>query len=139
MAQTNLGRVRGSMIYSGNTDTPNTNGAVALENDLYINLSNGNVYKFQNNSWSLNGNIRGPQGPTGLNGKDGVDGNNGNNGNDGYTFTPSVDTSGNLSWTKTQGAGGSVPPTVNIKGPQGNAGTSYSIEWDGTTLTISSN
>ena len=54
-------------------------------------------------------------------------GSKGNSGDNGYTFTPSVDTSGNLSWTKTQGAGGSVPPTVNIKGPQGERGATPSL------------
>ena len=46
----------------------------------------------------------------------------GQDGEDGYTFTPSVDSEGNLSWTKTQGEGGEVPQTVNIKGPKGDTG-----------------
>ena len=60
---------------------------------------------------------QGPKGDTGAQGPAGSDG------ADGYTFTPSVDSSGNLSWSKAQGPGGSVPATVNIKGPQGEQGT----------------
>ena len=63
--------------------------------------------------------IQGPQGPEG---QQGVQGPQGNPGADGYTFTPSVSASGDLSWVKSQGAGGNAPATVNIKGPQGNPG-----------------
>lgn len=48
------------------------------------------------------------------NGKDGSDG---KNGEDGATFTPSVDSSGNLSWTNDGGL--ENPETVNIKGSPG--------------------
>lgn len=41
-------------------------------------------------------------------------------GEDGATFTPSVDTAGNLSWTNNKGL--SNPATVNIKGPKGEQG-----------------
>ena len=39
------------------------------------------------------------------------------NGKDGTTYTPSIDASGNLSWTNNGGL--SNPATVNIKGPKG--------------------
>lgn len=62
-------------------------------------------------------NIKGPKGDTGAPGSDGAQG---AAGQDGTTFTPSVDASGNLSWTND---GGKVnPETVNIKGPQGEQG-----------------
>ena len=57
----------------------------------------------------------GPQGPQGEQGP---------KGEDGATFTPSVDTAGNLSWTNNGGL--SNPPTVNIKGPKGDKGDSGS-------------
>lgn len=38
---------------------------------------------------------------------------------DGATFTPSVDSAGNLSWSNNKGLAN--PPTVNIKGPKGDA------------------
>lgn len=57
--------------------------------------------------------IQGPKGDRGETGATGASG---------YTFTPAVDTSGNLSWTKSQGAGGNVPATTNIKGPKGDTG-----------------
>lgn len=47
-------------------------------------------------------------------------GTNGKDGADGATFTPSVDSAGNLSWTNNKGL--TNPPTVNIKGPKGDAG-----------------
>lgn len=56
-------------------------------------------------------------------GATGAQGNQGNPGADGYTFTPSLDASGNLSWVKSQGSGGEAPSPVNIKGPQGDTGS----------------
>lgn len=44
---------------------------------------------------------------------------------DGATFTPSVSTSGLLSWTNDKGLAN--PETVNIKGPKGNDGTVTSL------------
>lgn len=44
----------------------------------------------------------------------------GGTGTNGATFTPSVDDSGNLSWSNDQGL--TNPPTVNIKGPKGDTG-----------------
>lgn len=38
---------------------------------------------------------------------------------DGATFTPNVDSAGNLSWSNNKGLAN--PPTVNIKGPKGDA------------------
>lgn len=40
---------------------------------------------------------------------------------DGATFTPNVDSAGNLSWSNNKGLAN--PPTVNIKGPKGDAGS----------------
>lgn len=42
-------------------------------------------------------------------------------GEDGATFIPSVDSAGNLSWSNNRGLAN--PPTVNIKGPKGDAGS----------------
>lgn len=47
----------------------------------------------------------------------GASGTAGDDGKDGTTYTPSVDASGNLSWTNNGGL--SNPATVNIKGPKG--------------------
>lgn len=44
----------------------------------------------------------------------------GTGGEDGATFTPSVDSAGNLSWSNNKGLAN--PPTVNIKGPKGDKG-----------------
>jgi hypothetical protein len=54
------------------------------------------------------------------NGSKGSNGTNGTNGTNGATFTPSVDSAGNLSWTNDKGLAN--PATVNIKGPKGDKG-----------------
>ena len=60
------------------------------------------------------GRLKGEKGADGTNGADGA------NGADGVTFTPSVDSAGNLSWTNDGGL--SNPDTVNIKGADGATG-----------------
>lgn len=70
---------------------------------------------------------QGPQGEQGLPGVQGVQGEQGPKGEDGEdgengaTFTPSVDSAGNLSWTNDKGLPN--PATVNIKGPKGDSGS----------------
>ena len=72
-------------------------------------------------------------------------GGGGTPGKDGATFTPSVDSDGNLSWTNDKGL--ENPATVNIKGEKGDAGedgspgvsgVSCTHSWNGTTLTVTS-
>lgn len=62
----------------------------------------------------------GDKGDTGANGTNGTNGKDGADGEDGATFTPSVDSAGNLSWSNNKGLVN--PPTVNIKGPKGDKG-----------------
>lgn len=62
----------------------------------------------------------GPQGEQGIQGETGATGAQGPKGADGVTFTPSVDASGNLSWTNDGGKAN--PASVNIRGPQGEKG-----------------
>lgn len=64
--------------------------------------------------------VQGEKGEKGDAGADGTNGKDGADGEDGATFTPSVDSAGNLSWTNNKGLAN--PPTVNIKGPKGDAG-----------------
>ena len=78
-------------------------------NVVTVTLSNGTTSTFNVKNGS-----KGSNGTNGTNGKDGADG------ADGATFTPSVDSAGNLSWTNNKGL--TNPPTVNIKGPKGDAG-----------------
>lgn len=63
-------------------------------------------------------NIRGPQG---LTGNDGAPGANGADGENGGYYSPSVDQSGNLTWTPSEA---DMPPVAgtNIKGPKGDTG-----------------
>ncbi|HDR1156761.1 TPA: collagen-like protein [Pasteurella multocida] len=65
----------------------------------------------------------GPQGPIGERGpagRDGITGPSGSDGRNGYTFTPSLSSSGLLSWTND----GNLPnpSPINIKGPKGDIG-----------------
>ena len=64
---------------------------------------------------------QGIQGEPGTPGADGQDGAPGADGKDGVTFTPSVDTNGDLSWSND----GNLPnpETVNLRGAQGEAAT----------------
>ena len=78
-------------------------------NVVTVTLSNGTTSTFNVKNGS-----KGSSGTNGTNGKDGADG------EDGVTFTPSVDSAGNLSWTNNGGL--TNPPTVNIKGPKGDKG-----------------
>lgn len=68
---------------SGSTVPTALNGDV---NDFYINTSNGNYYKKTNSlTWTLLGNLKGPQGDPGPAGINGMDGSNGAPGADGAT------------------------------------------------------
>lgn len=76
----NLGRVQGSMWYTGTANTNNTisnqltaAGVSPLKFDIYINTENGNIFQNlpsgNNLAWTLQGNIKGVQGdrgPTGV-------------------------------------------------------------------------
>ena len=62
-----------------------------------------------------------PRGATGTPGANGQDGAPGADGKNGATFTPAVDTNGNLSWTNDGGLPN--PETVNVRGAQGEAAT----------------
>ena len=62
-----------------------------------------------------------PRGATGTPGANGQDGEPGADGKNGATFTPAVDTNGNLSWTNDGGLPN--PETVNVRGAQGEAAT----------------
>ena len=72
---------------------------------------------------------RGPQGERGEAGKDGIDGSDGADGSNGATFTPSVDSDGNLSWTNDGDLDN--PEPVNIKGPKGDKGETGAPGEDG--------
>lgn len=69
----------------------------------------------------------------GVAGTNGTNGSNGSDGKNGATFTPSVDGSGNLSWSNNGGL--SNPATVNIKGPKGSDGSNGSDGKNGVTFT----
>lgn len=58
----------------------------------------------------------------------------GKDGEDGATFTPSVDSEGNLSWTNDKGL--ENPETVNIKGPKGDKGNTGDTGASGANATI---
>ena len=53
---------------------------------------------------------------------------NGKDGENGATFTPNVDTDGNLSWTNDKEL--ENPTTINIKGPKGDKGDAGTTSWN---------
>ena len=69
----NLGRVKGSMWYTGTADSNldiasalTSAGITAIKLDMYLNVSNGNVYQYSpvddGLQWTLKGNLRGAKG-----------------------------------------------------------------------------
>lgn len=111
----------------------------AEKNDAY--LINGEMWVFDGTNWNNAGKIQGPQGPKGdpgpqgvkgdpgkkgeqgaqgLKGDTGPKGEQGDTGARGITFTPVVDSKGNISWSNDGGL--ENPQTVNITGPQGDMG-----------------
>ena len=64
--------------------------------------------------------LKGDTGPQGEQGPVGPKGEQGDTGARGITFTPSVDSKGNISWSNDGGL--ENPQTVNITGPQGDTG-----------------
>lgn len=101
------------------TTTSNADGG---SNVVTVTLTNGakSTFTVKNGSKGSQG-LQGEQGPKGDTGETGVQGPKGDKGDDGATFTPSVDSAGNLSWSNDKGLAN--PPTVNIKGPKGDAGS----------------
>lgn len=87
----------------------------AEKNDAY--LINGEMRVFNGTNWNNAGRIQGPQGPQGPVGPKGEQGDAGVRG---ITFTPVVDSRGNISWSNDGGL--ENPQTVNITGPQGDTG-----------------
>lgn len=102
----------------------------AEKNDAY--LINGEMWVFDGTNWNNAGKIQGPQGPQGPIGPQGSKGDpgpqgvkgdpgeKGDTGARGITFTPVVDSKGNISWSNDGGL--ENPQTVNITGPQGDTG-----------------
>lgn len=104
-----------------------TSDADGGSNVVTVTLSDGTTSTFtvKNGSKGSQGEqgiqgVQGIQGEKGDAGANGTNGKDGADGEDGATFTPSVDSAGNLSWTNNKGLAN--PPTVNIKGPKGDAG-----------------
>ena len=96
------------------------NGKSWLVNGEITELRNGNEARYDITSMVE---TTGEAGTNGTNGRDGTDG------ADGTTFTPHVDSSGNLSWTNDGGK--QNPATVNIKGEKGDKGADGADGADG--------
>lgn len=101
-------------IYSASNPLPSF--ASASVNDAYLFLNANNTYSLYakcigGTDWTVIDNYGGTQGPQGEQGPQGLTG---------YYFIPSVNASGDLSWTNNGGLPN--PQTQNIKGPQGPQG-----------------
>ena len=106
-----------SVDESGNLSWTNDGGK---ENPETVNIRGPQGLKGDTGDTGPQG-IQGIQGPAGAQGATGSPGADGTNGADGVTFTPSVDASGNVSWTNDGGR--ENPDPVNIMGPSGSPGS----------------
>ena len=113
----------------GETGATGATGAAGKDGITPIIGENGNWYLGDTDTGKPSRGATGAQGPQGATGAQGPQGETGAQGPQGETgatgatgavFTPSVDTSGNISWTNN----GSLenPETRNIRGPQGATG-----------------
>lgn len=136
----------GTYIKTGNGLPTNT----ARENDLYINIATGELYKFTNGVWAPQGTLKGPkgdrgiqgvqgpQGATGLQGPTGPIGPQGPKGDKG-DYGPSFKILGELASTsqlptptadlQSQGAAYAIPDTEGIKHLWVIRGTGTSLTW----------
>jgi len=129
--------VRASNWFSG--AIPPTTIPGQLNQDLYLNTANGNVYQLLNGAWTLIANINGAAGPPGSNGPPGA---RGSWWYAGTTTPPTIsgqeDTDLYLRTTTGdvyQLIGGTWSPIANITGPQGPAGSGHSAAYTETDLT----
>jgi hypothetical protein len=74
--------VDGSQWYSG-SGAPSA--GLGVNTDLYLNVSNGDLYQKSGGAWAIIDNLTGPTGATGSTGATGAAGSNGSNGTDGKT------------------------------------------------------
>ena len=92
----NLGRVKGSMWYTGTADSNvdiasslTSAGYTPIKFDIYLNTSSGNIYQYSllesGLQWILLGNIKGPKGEPGIQGNPGPAGPQGDPGETGAT------------------------------------------------------
>ena len=107
-----------AMEASYSTDGLPIGSLVVIETGDVNNPDNAKLYVKTSTQYSFLTDMSGTQG---IQGPQGIQGIQGNKGETGATFTPSVDTNGNLSWTNNKGL--SNPATVNIKGDKGDQGS----------------
>lgn len=107
----------GAQWYSGASDPASGAGAV---NDFHLNSTSGDVFKKTGaTTWTLQGNIKGPQGPQGAQGAQGPQGNVGPQGPQGVKGdTGATGATGPAGATGPQGVKGDT----GAQGPQGNTG-----------------
>lgn len=91
-------------------------------------FSDGETFQQKYDKGQLTG-PAGADGAKGDKGDTGPAGADGERGPQGYTFTPSVDANGNLSWSNNGGL--TNPTTINIKGPRGEKGADGAAGADG--------
>lgn len=129
-----LGNLQGAQGEKGDTGAPfaiyKTYGSIAAMNadaanvpdGAFVLIETGNVDDPTNSQLF----VRTTDGTSAFEFVTDLSGAQGIKGDNGTTFTPSVDTNGNLSWTNDGGL--SNPPTVNIKGQKGDTGLAATIQ-----------
>jgi hypothetical protein len=94
--------------------TTNPSAALGVDNDFYLNTSNGQTWTKVSGTWTFIDNLTGPQGPQGIQGVQGVKGDTGTTGAQG----PKGDT-GATGATGPPGADSTVPGPAGPTGSQG--------------------
>lgn len=106
----------GNIWYIGTTAPSNS---VGVEHDFYLNSTNGDYYQKNTNSWSLVGNLTGPQGIQGIQGIQGPKGDTGDigagiasGGTTGQILSKNSNTNYDTTWINPpEGSGGGIPNT----------------------------
>jgi len=115
-------------------------GGLGNDDDLYLNLTNGDVYEKSGGSWSVVGNIKGPQGDTGPTGATGATGPAGPMNVEGFVSETGTVTLPNVtnptqiysdSITITSDGDCFVDISLAIKPHAGNNDYEFQVQWDG--------
>ena len=119
------GSASGASILDGTTVPSNSTGE---NGDLYINTTNGDLYKKESDVWVFKMNILGPKGDTGADGVAGADGADGSKWYSGSIVPDTIGVNGDYYLHTTTGnvyhkANDAWTVDCNIKGPKGDSGT----------------
>lgn len=77
--------------------------------DVFLNTNSGDIFKNEEGTWNLKGNLQGPQGPSGADGEQGPQGPEGPAGADGISVTGATSDGTNITFELSDGSTIDVP------------------------------